>query len=542
MYFRSLEKYSKFFYLVSLACFLVLVTQCADEQQKVVHQMVYSDYMDSSITVFGQYRVLKLPITKGVPISNPIQIGLSSKGVLFVANQTGEIYTLHDSDEDQLEDSTALFCNVRDYGLRSPAGLAFKGDTLFVGASQQIRAFLDTDSDGKADKSWVFFDRIPQSEHPYEWTSGLSFAADGSLYVALTTDSWNAAPSPDPEGYRGAILRISPDGQSVERMATGIRSVPDMAFDPNGDLFFMDNEGGGNPTEELNKLEPNAFYGHNPKKYKHDEILKPVFDLETEVAPSGMVFNAMENDFGGTAGQLFVAYYGPGERWNRGGIGRVVMEKTQEGDYHFDEYMVADIPKLSDLAFGRDGSLYAVQHGKADYWYNAIYENQGAIYKIIYDPSLPQISGTKREKPAIAISEKGVETGKRLFAELACLGCHQVDGVTELLGPNLKDVGLRFSREEILSEIVQPSARITPSMMAVKITKDDGQVLLGRVINADENLVSLMVVGNFVLDVPRTSIAKIENETKSLMLENLLYGVQEDEIESLLDFMISLSQ
>lgn len=148
MYSRSLEKYSRFFYFVPLVCSVLLVTQCADEQQKVAHQIVYSDYIDTSITVFGQYRVLKLPITKGVPIANPIQISLSPEGILYVTNQTGEIYTLHDSDGDSVEDSTAIFSNVKEYGLKSPAGLAFKGDTLFVGTSQQIRAFVDTDKDG----------------------------------------------------------------------------------------------------------------------------------------------------------------------------------------------------------------------------------------------------------------------------------------------------------------------------------------------------------------------------------------------------------
>ena len=98
-----------------------------------------------------------------------------------------------------------LYCDVKDFGLRSPAGFAHRGDTIFIGTAQQIRAFLDEDKDGKADTSWVFFDDIPNSEHPYEWTCGLNFGKDGWLYVALSTDSWNAAPSPDPNKYRGSI-------------------------------------------------------------------------------------------------------------------------------------------------------------------------------------------------------------------------------------------------------------------------------------------------------------------------------------------------
>jgi hypothetical protein len=319
----------------------------------------------------------------------------------------------------------------------------------------------------------MIFDDIPTSEHPYEWTNGLSFGPDGWLYFNLSTDSWNAAPSPDPNGYRGAILRVSPGSKKVERVATGIRSVYDMTFNQNGDLFFTDNEGGGNPTEELNRLVNNAFYGHNPAKFPTDSIQAPEHNLTTEVAPSGITFNHPDNDFGGSAGDLFVAFYGPGERWTRGGVGKVQMVRLADGSYTYKEIPIADIPKLSDLAFGKDGALYLANHGKADYWYNAVYENEGSFYKLICDPSIQPENFKTREIADRSFEKNDLETGKQLFAERACLGCHMVDGVTELLGPNLKDIARRMSREEILEEIINPSERIKPSMIAQRIIKED---------------------------------------------------------------------
>jgi glucose/arabinose dehydrogenase len=50
----------------------------------------------------------------------------------------------------------------------------------------------------------------------------------------------------------------------VEQFATGARFAPGMAFDSEGNLFFSDNEGGGNPTEELNLATRGRFYGHSP--------------------------------------------------------------------------------------------------------------------------------------------------------------------------------------------------------------------------------------------------------------------------------------
>ncbi len=504
----------------------------------------YQNYQDTTVKVYGPYIAVKLPISKGVKLGNPIQLALGPDELMYAMNQTGEVYTLHDSNGDGLEDSTALYCNVAELGLRSPAGFAYRGDTIYIGTAQQIRAFLDFNQDSKADTSWMFYDKIPNSEHPYEWTSGLQFGPDGWLYVALTTDSWNAGAAPDPDGLRGSIIRISPDGKKSEKVASGIRSVSGMAFNSYDDLFFIDNEGGGNPTEELNRLELYSFYGHNKKKYPADsgKVKKPDFSLISEVAPSSIEFNKANNLYGGMGGDLFVSYYGPGERWTRGAVGRVVLTRQPDSTYQFVEYTIADVPKISDLAFGKDGNLYLAHHGQADYWYNAIFKEQGGFYKLIYDSTSLAKGNYTRPKEGIMFSQNSVEMGKQLFADTGCLGCHQVDGKTELLGPNLKDLAKNFSRAEILEAIEYPSKQIKPSMGGVRITKKDGAILLGRVINSEKEQLAFMVVGNQVINVKKSEIEKMENETKSLMFANLLSGMTDQKREALLDFLISLSE
>jgi putative heme-binding domain-containing protein len=498
-------------------------------------------FEDATAMVYGPYRVIKLPIENGVKVLNPIQISQGPGGAIFAANQSGEIYTLQDSDGDGVEDEALLYFDLNELGLRSPSGFAHRGDTVYIGTSSEIRAFLDTNQDYKADTSWTFFDKIPTSEHPYEWTSALNFGPDGMLYFVLTTDSWNPGASPDSLGMRGSILRISPDGTEYEIVATGIRSIHGMNFNSEGDLFFADNKGGGNPTEEINLLQVGGFYGHNLKKYegKFDSITQPLFSLENEVAPGGIEFNSPDNDFGGTQGNLFVAFYGPGERWNRGGVGRVKVSQTANG-YEFEEFPVADIPKLSDLAFAKDGSLYVAHHGISDYWYNAVEEKTGGFYKIIYDPSLEGKHAVEKEIIKEDFSTASLENGKELFAIRACSACHAVDGNTDLIGPNLKGAGKEFSQEEILEEIKDPSNRIKPGMIATRITKKDGKILLGRIVYSDAAQISIMLIGNQIVQVPRAEIASANEELKSLMYENLLAGLSEEEIKNLLNYISSL--
>ena len=500
-------------------------------------------YIDQTASVYGSYAVVKLPLEHGVRIWNPAKVLQGPDGVMYGANHTGEIYSLRDTDGDGLEDTAQLFCDVREDGLRAPAGLAFRGRDLYVGTAQEVRIYTDRNGDGRADTSRTFFGLAPHSEHPYEWSSALTFGPDDHLYLVLTTDSWNAGASPDPDGWRGALLRIAPDGSTVERFATGVRSVHGMAFNAHGDLFFADNQGGGNPVEELNLAQRGHFYGHNPGKYGDPPTTEPLHVLRTEVAPAGVAFNPPENGFGGVGGDLFVAFYGPGERWARGAIGRVRLHRHEDGSYQTEEFPVAEnLPKLSDLAFGPDGSLYATHVGKSDYWYQPLDEPDGAFYRLFYAPWITPAPIDTTAGRTLAASPGTLEQGRRLFADQACSACHAVDGKTELLGPNLKDIGRIYSREELLEEIRNPSLRIKPSTAATRLVLHDGEVLLGRVISTDTEQVRLMVVGNRIMDVPRADIKTEEPVLESLMWPGLLEGLSQTEVEALLTYVISLHQ
>ena len=529
------------FMAVILLCNMACQNPIKDHPQPT--REVIEKYLAQDIRVFGSYAVVKLPISTGVKVWNPVQIVRGPDDVLYAANHTGEIYSLRDTDGDGLEDHAELFCDVKEEGLRAPAGMIFKGQDLYVGTAQEVRIFTDLDGDRKADTSRTFFGNLPHSEHPYEWTSALSFGPDDHLYLVLTTDSWNAGASPDPEGWRGALLRISPDGSTVERYSTGVRSVPGMLFNSYGDLLFLDNQGGGNPTEELNVALKGSFYGHNPAKYDNPSVTAPLYDLRTEVAPGGMAFNPPYNDFDGTAGDLFIAFYGPGERWTRGAIGRLRMHQKPDGSYQVEEYPVATgIPKISDLEFGANGDLYVAHVGKTDYWYQPVDAVDGAFYRLIEAPWIQPAPIDSMANERVLASESVLERGQQLFAERACSACHEVDGKTELLGPNLKDIGRIYSREELLEEIMEPSQRIKPSMTATRISRQNGEVLLGRVVSTDEQSVRLIVIGNRIVDIPHAEIQSEEPVMESLMYTGLLQGLTEEDVDALLSYLMNLYQ
>ncbi len=516
--------------LYVLLTLVIVLFHCERSDRSVIG--AWSAYQDTLINAHEPYAAIRLPITGEVSIWNPSCLMIGPTGRIFGCNLTGEVFSLKDGDLDGLEDQTVLFCDVTLDGLRTPTALAHRGWDIYVGTAQQIRVYRDVDRDFVADTSFVFFEEIPFSDHPYEYTSGLTFDSIGNLYCALTTDSWNAGASPDPKKYRGAIIRISPDGKQVERVATGIRSVHSMAFSWDGRLFFVDNRGGQNPSEELNLWEENAHYGHNSAKYSSDLPSKdPILALTTEVAPSQIQF------YGGRdLESLYVAFYGPGEYWDRGGLARISIEKQADGGFRLVEIpMVTGLGKLSGLAIDHQGNIYLSQAGKTDYWYYATDQRDGGIYRLVHDPEA-QITQFEHKKPKPSASGT-IALGKKIFAERACSACHAMDGKTELLGPNLKDIGQIYEPKELLEEIKYPSRRIKPGTAPTKVVTRDGTVFLGRVVHQNETEVQIMLIGNQIKKIPVSEISSTELSNQSMMYEGLLEGLDENEINALLAYL-----
>ncbi|MCG2462225.1 c-type cytochrome [Flavobacteriaceae bacterium F89] len=492
---------------------------------------------DTTIRVYGHYAAVKLPIKKGVQLWNPCAITKGPDGVMYAANYTGEIFSLLDTDGDGLEDYAKLYCNVKKDGLRYPTSIVFRDNELFVGTTQEIRVYEDTDSNGVADKSYTFFKDFPHTLHYFDWTFALQFGPEGNLYIILCTDALNDNPAPDLYRLRGAILKIASDGKSYERYATGLRYAYDLAFNEHGDLFFDDNRGQQNEFEELNLVVKNGFYGMNPTKYPdHSEPIGPFLKLRYGFAPVGMTFNAKDNDFDGTAGNLFISFYGPDGQWNDGSISRVKITRDNN-TYKAEEFPVADkIAKLSDAEFGEQGDLYVTQFGTEGPRHTPYETPMGAVYRLIeadwIEPDDP--------KQNTSIVEGNVHHGESVFKERACVTCHSVSGKDELLGPSLNGIGKLLTREQILESITDPSRNIKTGYDHIRITKKNGTMIDGKMVTSNKNDITVMVVGNQEVKIQREDIKSNEMIDNSLMPEGLISGLDQSSINDLLGYLQSL--
>ncbi len=70
-----------------------------------------------------------------------------------------------------------------------------------------------------------------------------------------------------------------------------------------------------------------------------------------------------------------------------------------------------------------------------------------------------------------------------------CTRCHNLDGKPGGVGPSLKGIGSKLTREQILEALIMPSARLAPGYGTISIVLNDGQEVTGILMEeSDEEL------------------------------------------------------
>lgn len=158
------------------------------------------------------------------------------------------IYRLTDVDGDGVADRMTLFAE----GFNEPnagiaAGVLWHDGWIYVTAIPHLWRLKDTDGDGRADVKEKlvsgFGAHIAYAGHDMH---GLRLGPDGRIWWSIGDKGLNVTSK---EGrkfvypHEGAVLRCEPDGSGFEVFAHGLRNVQEIAFDENGDVFGVDNDG-----------------------------------------------------------------------------------------------------------------------------------------------------------------------------------------------------------------------------------------------------------------------------------------------------------
>ena len=129
--------------------------------------------------------------------------------------------------------------------------------------------------------------------------------------------------------------------------------------------------------------------------------------------------------------------------------------------------------------------------------------------------------------------------GKKLFFEKAnCGKCHQLFSEGGDVGPDLTPYNRHKIRNMLLA-IVQPSAEIREGYENYSAITEDGQIITGLKVEANENLVVLRGPDGQNHSIAMEEVDELEKSKRSLMPAGLLNGFSDEEIRDLFAYLIS---
>ena len=161
------------------------------------------------------------------------------------ATQQDRLRLLVDTDGDGRVDRSTAFVE----GFRQPAdgigaGVLVHNGDVYYACIPHLWRFRDTDGDGHADEGKPLLSgfgvHVGFLGHDLH---GLRIGPDGRLYFSIGDRGFHVE---TPEGTlsypdTGAVLRCELDGSQLEVFATGLRNPQELAFDQYGNLFTCDN-------------------------------------------------------------------------------------------------------------------------------------------------------------------------------------------------------------------------------------------------------------------------------------------------------------
>ena len=145
--------------------------------------------------------------------------------------------------------------------------------------------------------------------------------------------------------------------------------------------------------------------------------------------------------------------------------------------------------------------------------------------------SLPEVS-----------AGRSFENGRLMFTEAQCIRCHRFGNSGGIFGPDITQASKRYSRAVMLRELITPSKQISDQYQAHQFLMDDGRVHTGRILNEDDDSVTVATDPLRPAHVVVLAADEIEERRvspESLMPAGLLNTLERNDILDLMAYMES---
>ena len=319
-----------------------------------------------------------------LPKVNPWNSRMRPSGIDFIKDGQEAIVCTIDGEVYRLEGITQKEGMIKWHriatGLFQPLGIKYHNGAIYVGCRDQIVVLRDLNGNGETDFYESFNSDHQVTEHFHEFAMGLQTDKAGNFYYAKS--GRHARRSLVPQ--HGTLLKVSPNGQKTEILASGFRAANGVCLNPDGSFYVTDQEGYWNPMNRINRVTKGGFYGnmygYNPPADSSDAaMIHPMawVDMKYDRSPAELLW--VESDrWGPLNGGLLNLSYGYGKAF-------VVLPQDID-DLQQGGMIELPIPRIpTGLMRGRfnpaDGQLYACGMSA---WATSQMIQIGGLYRIRY--------------------------------------------------------------------------------------------------------------------------------------------------------------
>jgi quinoprotein glucose dehydrogenase len=119
-----------------------------------------------------------------------------------------------------------------------------------------------------------------------------------------------------------------------------------------------------------------------------------------------------------------------------------------------------------------------------------------------------------------------------------CSRCHTIGNETNTVGPNLRKIGSKLTREQILQAMIEPSARLAPGYGTVTLKLVEGEEVTGILMHETEQFLELKTNEAEPLKIPLVRIKSRENMPSAMPAMGTLMSKRE--IRDVVEFLSNM--
>ncbi len=193
-------------------------------------------------------------------------------------------------------------------------------------------------------------------------------------------------------------------------------------------------------------------------------------------------------------------------------------------------------------------ALENVPEGERAYFEALSSESMNAQADLMAHVKMPEGPGKNYEvsdvQKAFATHKKNVdfESGENLFRATLCISCHGINGVGGSAGPELTQIGTRFSIKDISEALVHPSNTVSDRYRQTIYHLENGNTITGRPIDETETHIEISVNAfspDITSKIRKADIVKTEESSESAMPSGLINSLNEKELSDLMAFLVA---